>query len=76
MPYRAWGQQEGTCDKLRFGQTVFGENTVYCENTEWAKFLTKQWYWSFDGKNLGEDLPDLIPVKFRIVSGIMHAYWH
>ena len=74
MPYRRWGQHEGYCPKFLLGGENQGAPIIFCENSEWAEFLTKQWKWSIEGKNLGEDLPDLVPVRFRISSGEMHAF--
>lgn len=76
MPWRAWGQHEGTCDELQFGRTQSGESMLYCKNADWPEFLTRQWYWTFSGRNLGEELPDLTPVRFNILSGVMQGYWY
>ena len=64
MPYRYWGQHEGLCTELKIGKYLSNEIEIYCENNNWAEFLTKQWRWTVEGENLGTDLPDFHPVKF------------
>ena len=74
MPYKQWGQHDGYCPDLEVRISNKKEAIIQCGSPDYAEFLTKQWYWSINGENLGEDLPDLVKVQFRVSSGVMYAF--
>lgn len=74
MPFKHWGQHEGYCLDLGISIDVKNEITIKCGSPNYSEFLTKQWYWTMNGVNLGEDLPDLIKVKFRVSDDVMYAF--
>ncbi len=67
MPWHFWGQHEGYCPDIQVG-TYNGTKVIKCGTPNYSEFLTKQWYWSIVGKNLGNELPNLQSVHF-IKSG-------
>ena len=73
MPWRVWGQHEGYCPDIQLG-TFKDSFAIKCGTPNYAEFLTKQWYWSIDGQNLGDDLPDLMAVHFVKSANTLYAY--
>jgi hypothetical protein len=73
MPYKAWWQHEGYCQDIGVGK-YDGTFVIKCSTAKYAEFLTKQWYWSIDGKNLGDDLPDMMKVYFAIDGNTLYAF--
>jgi len=75
MPYRYWGQHEGYCPDLKAVFESEKEPIIKCTSSEWAEFLTKQWKWSLEGKNLGTDLPNMIKVGYRFNGKKLEAFY-
>jgi hypothetical protein len=73
MPWSVWGRHEGYCPDFGIGLHN-GDYVLKCGTPNYAEFLTKQWYWSINGENLGEDLPDLIRVHFVKHGTTLYAY--
>ena len=65
MPYKQWGQHEGYCEKLIVDFSNSVGTTIGCIDSDWTEFLTKQWKWTIEGRNLGTDLPDLVKIGYR-----------
>ena len=75
MPYKHWWQHEGYCPDLVAEFIEGRDSIIHCKSSDGAEFLTRQWKWSIDGKNLGSDLPDLIAVSYKQQGNIIEAYY-
>jgi hypothetical protein len=75
MPDKHWWQHEGYCQELVTDFMAGKDPVIHCKSSDRAEFLTKQWKWSIDGKNLGSNLPDLIAVGYKQQEDIIEAFY-
>ena len=73
MPSKAWGQHSGYCSDFGLHEKD-GEHVLSCGTPNYVEYLTKQWYWKIDGTNLGEFLPNLMPVHFIKYGNSLYVY--
>ena len=73
MPYKAWWQHEGYCQDIGV-EKLDGIYVIKCIAGDSPEFKEKQWYWSIDGKNIGNNYPDMMKVNFAIEGNTLYAF--